>query len=341
MSHGGKRDKDTSNDRDKDTSGNDSNATAGAVAGAAAGAIAGGGDGGDGGNATATIDLDLPEDYGSDDDTIDADQTNNGDNQANSVNSTVDQSDEDGNNRDNSSDDDINVDNVLNGAGDNRNNDSDDDINVDNVLNGAGDNRDNDNSTNNDDVGNMDVAVEIRDSFRDDDMDDDLIDFDNVGEFEIDSMLADALNGSGNDMAFSFDQANDMIDNDTVNDPDVTYNGGDPGGDGGVGGAGQAARHHGEPADGGMGGSAAGGFYQTATGTGGSSEMGNFNAGGASGGAGHDAMNLNSTTSADASLTQEAFTQNLTLGANIQYNLAETSVVGGNSSDTGDADDAA
>ena len=116
--------------------------------------------------------------------------------------------------------------------------------------------------------------------------------------------------------------------------------GGSGGGSGGGGGAGEAADWCEIPADGGQGGAAAGGFYQTATASGGASTMGDFNAGNALGGAGHDTMGINSTTSADASLTQEAFTQNLTLGANIQYNLAETSVVGGNSSDTGDADDA-
>ncbi len=329
----------------------ESNAAAGAIAGAAAGAFA---TGGTGGNVNADLDINMPDDYGSDDDVIDADQTNNGDNQANAVNSTINQSDDDGDRNDNRSDDDINVTNALNGAGDHRDNDSSTHLDADNVLNGAGNNRDNDNSTdvdvsdvlngagnNRDNDSSMDLDVDISDSFRDDDSDDDLIDFDDVGGFEIDSLLADALNGAGNDMAFSIDQANDMIDNDIVNSPNVSYNGGSPGGGGGTGGEGDAGGYHGLPADGGMGGSAAGGFYQTATAQGGHAEMGNFSAGGASGGAGHDAIALNSTTSADASLTQEAFTQNLTLGANIQYNLSEMAVVGGNSSDTGDADDAA
>ncbi|SPJ25979.1 hypothetical protein [Palleronia abyssalis] len=351
---------------DDDSETTENKAAAGAIAGAAAGAIAKGGDGGEGGN--ATVNLRLPEDYGSDDDTIDADQTNNGDNQANAVRSTVNQSDDDGDNRnnDNSSDDDTDVDvrvsdalndngdnrdndidtsldNVLNGNGDNRDNDhsTDTDITVDDTLNGNGHNRDNDYSTNLDNVANKDLDLDlaVRDAFNTDDSDTDLLDWNDVGGFEIDSLIADALNGAGNDMAFSLDQTNQLTDNDRVSDPDVIYNGGTPGGTGGMGGEGDAYPHA-YPADAGDGGpGGAGGFYQTANANGGTASMHDFNAGGAAGGAGDDAMDMSSMTSADAALTQEAFTQNLTLGANIQYNLAEMSVVGGNSAETGSGED--
>ncbi|NUH65561.1 hypothetical protein HTT03_09725 [Sulfitobacter sp. S0837] len=304
-----------------------------------------------------------------DDDAIDADQGNSGDNQANAVRSRVNQSDDDNNRRDTDNTDNSqqNVGNVdSNDDNDNNRRDTDNTDNSQQNVGNVDSNDDNDNNrrdTDNTDnsqqnVGNVDSNddndnnrrdtdntdnsqqnVGNVDSNDDNDQDNDLVDFDNLGDFDIDSLLADALNGSGNDMAFSLDQTNNLTDNDSVSNPDVIYNGGSPGGTGGQGGDGDAA-YHAHPADAGDGGPGnGGGFYQTATANGGTASMQDFNAGDAAGGPGHDSMDVQSMTSADVALTQEAFTMNLTLGANIQYNLAETSVVGGASSDTGDADD--
>jgi hypothetical protein len=103
------------------------------------------------------------------------------------------------------------------------------------------------------------------------------------------------LTGDGNQ--FNIDQVNNLINNATVNDPTVSYGGS-------------------VPYD------SAGGFHMDAKVSGGDAKIGDAKIGDISGaGSGNIAH-------ADATLTQDAFTQTITTGANIQFNSATMQVAG-------------
>ena len=142
--------------------------------------------------------------------------------------------------------------------------------------------------------------------------DDDIIDIDHIGHFEEGIVMPDAVSqvlGCGNN--FNIDQVSNLTDNDRAESSSVSYNN-----------AGIAADCCYASAD------AAGDFSMTATATGGSatSDVGNvIGDDGAFGGIG--------AASANAALTQEAFTQHIAMGANIQFNSIDQTVVGGNLED--------
>ena len=131
------------------------------------------------------------------------------------------------------------------------------------------------------------------------------------------------VNGKGNDNAFNIDQINSMVDNDYLGSASVSYHSG-----GGHGGHGKPWEKdaHGHPGDG-------GGFTQWAHATGGTSTNGDVYPS-----IGDDGDNTgNGVATADAIVNQEAFTQNIVMGANIQFNSVDLSVVGNDSaSDVGD-----
>jgi len=108
------------------------------------------------------------------------------------------------------------------------------------------------------------------------------------------------LNGGGNE--FNIDQVNNLINNATVTDPSVTYGG-------------SLSEYP------------AGGFHMDAKVAGGDSKIGDSKLGD-SAGAGSGVV-----SSADATLTQDAFTQTITTGANIQFNSLTMEVAGHNLSD--------
>jgi hypothetical protein len=115
-------------------------------------------------------------------------------------------------------------------------------------------------------------------------------------------VVTQTLTGDGN--IFNVDQVNYLINNDTVNDPDITFNGG------GGGCCPSSGFHMDAKIDGG---------YASA----GGAEVGDIVGNAASG----------VTASADASLTQDAFTQTITTGANIQFNSLTMNVAGSDFSD--------
>lgn len=143
-------------------------------------------------------------------------------------------------------------------------------------------------------------------------VDDDIIDIDHIGYFEEGIVMPDAVSqvlGCGNN--FNIDQVSNLTDNDRLESPSVSYSN-----------AGLAADCCYGAAD------AAGDFKMTATATGGTatSNVGDITGDdGAFGGIG--------AAAASATLTQEAFTQHIAMGANIQFNSIDQTVVGGNLED--------
>jgi hypothetical protein len=108
------------------------------------------------------------------------------------------------------------------------------------------------------------------------------------------------LNGNGNE--FNIDQVNNLINNDTVTDPTVTFNGSssyEPGA----------------------------GFSIDAKVTGGDAKIGDAKIGDIAG------AGSGNISHADATLTQDAFTQTITTGANIQFNSLTMEVAGANLTD--------
>ena len=128
------------------------------------------------------------------------------------------------------------------------------------------------------------------------------------------------LNGSGN--IFHLDQVNDLVNNGTVSDISngiVSAMSGD-GGDGGFGGL---SDWHDPGSAGGGGGSPSFSFSQWATTAGGTATDTNSSTG--------TSAAVTGAASTAASVTQEAFTQHIVLGSNIQYNSMPITVVGGDS----------
>ncbi len=129
------------------------------------------------------------------------------------------------------------------------------------------------------------------------------------------------LNGDGN--IFNLDQVNSLVDADRIDGASVSLS---------IGGSGEtydAIRHsdggHGGPADP----SSSFSFSQTADARGGTATNTSYNG---------DHGAVSGAANAANSLSQEAFTQHITMGANIQYNSMPITVVGGDSlSDLGAA----
>jgi hypothetical protein len=153
-------------------------------------------------------------------------------------------------------------------------------------------------------------------AYRDVTFDDDINDLDasellnvesgsslNMDDFTFDTTaIGDSFNGPGNDMAFDVGQVNDLVDNDVLSNPQVTYNGG--------GGPLQDV-------------SVTGGWASAGDGiNGGIKGSGNYN--GADG-----SISGSTSASADAVANVSAFTQNIVMGANLQVNNFTATVVGG------------
>ncbi len=136
--------------------------------------------------------------------------------------------------------------------------------------------------------------------------DNDLIDMKHMDAIENSvvspEVIYQTVNGGGNN--FNIDQINNLTDNDTLGGASVNFNGG-------IGGAG------------GLGGDAAS-FEMNANAKGGwSGADDNWSQIGENGTTGPTGM-----SSADAAVSQEAFTQNIVLGANIQFNSIDLKVAG-------------
>lgn len=153
-------------------------------------------------------------------------------------------------------------------------------------------------------------------AYRDVTFDDDINDLDSsellnvehgssitMDDFTFDTTaIGDSFNGPGNDMAFDVGQVNDLVDNDVLCNPQVTYSG-------------------------------SGGPLQDVSVTGGWASAGDGINGGVRGSANHngaDGSIAGSTAaSADAVANVSAFTQNIVMGANLQVNNFTATVVGG------------
>ncbi len=162
--------------------------------------------------------------------------------------------------------------------------------------------------------------------------DDDLIDIDNVNLSNLDgafiAMTDDVmqdLRGPGNDNAFNIDQVNSLVDNDHLHSASVSYGGG--GGGGGHPSLTDKIDLWGGHKD-------AGGFSQWASADGGDAKVDDIKSD-----IGHDG-NVANATSADAIINQEAFTQNIVMGANIQFNSIDMTTVGRDLTSTSDVADA-
>jgi hypothetical protein len=164
---------------------------------------------------------------------------------------------------------------------------------------------------------NVDVGVNVHLDLGLDSLpsDNDLIDIDQLHAENLSGALVNFANdiyqdvhGAGNDNAFNIQQVNTLVDNDSISNPTVSYaaDGYDP----------SSVRidswHH-DPS----------GFSMVAHADGGHTEVGNISqhapdSGSITGG----------NSSADAMISQEAFTQNIVQGANIQFNSADITVAG-------------
>jgi hypothetical protein len=141
--------------------------------------------------------------------------------------------------------------------------------------------------------------------------DNDAIDIDSIGCFEEGIVMPDVVSQTldkGNN--FNIDQVSNLTDNDDVYRPSVSYE------NGGIEGCGCGAA------------SAAGDFSMTATATGGDAKSMVGDITGDDG-----AFSGIGAAAANATLTQEAFTQHIATGANIQFNSIDQTVVAGDLSD--------
>lgn len=132
-----------------------------------------------------------------------------------------------------------------------------------------------------------------------------------MDDFDLDvTAIGGSLNGGGNDMQFSFDQTNDLVDNDYVHNTTATYNG-----------------------------TFLDGPLQEVHATGGSGHAGNgigdasHLSGSASNNGGDGAIAGSTAGSADAIASAEAFTANVVVGANVQVNNLSSTIVGGDSAE--------
>ena len=158
--------------------------------------------------------------------------------------------------------------------------------------------------------------------------DHDLIDIDSIDADELEGALVTLGNdihqdvdGSGNDNAFNLQQVNTLVDNDKLESASVSYGGyGDPSS------CGLGAF---DAAEVGGGFNLHSGFIQAAYASGGTS-----GAVDATAELGDNGVVGSNASSADAIVNQEAFTQNIVMGANIQFNSVELSVVGDDVADS-------
>jgi len=165
----------------------------------------------------------------------------------------------------------------------------------------------------------VDITVDLDLSTLPDDAD--VIDVEEMGIECIEDSVAqvDAVAQSATGNNFNLDQINNMADNDFLGIANVSFNGGGAGG-GLVGDIGLGNDDLG------------GGFIQSAAATGGTSSANNADAR-----VGDDGSNEGvGTATADGIVNQEAFTQNIVMGANLQYNASD--IVGGNSNIYDDSD---
>ncbi|MDN3722142.1 hypothetical protein QW131_30505 [Roseibium salinum] len=132
---------------------------------------------------------------------------------------------------------------------------------------------------------------------------------------QVDAVVQTATNGNN----FNLDQINNMADNDYQGFANVSFDGGQAG--------------YGLVGDIGLGNDdLGGGFVQAASATGGASSANHATAS-----IGDDGTNEGvGSATADGIINQEAFTQNIVMGANVQYNNSE--IVGGNQSVYDDSD---
>lgn len=165
--------------------------------------------------------------------------------------------------------------------------------------------------------GNGDHGSDGGIAYRDVTFDDDINDLDasellnvegatlSMDDFMFDTTaIGESFNGPGNDMAFDVGQVNDLIDNDVLSNPHVTYHG--------SGGPLQDV-------------SVTGGWASAGDGINGSID-GSANRNGADG-----SIAGSTSASADAVANVSAFTQNIVMGANLQVNNFTATVVGGDS----------
>jgi hypothetical protein len=161
---------------------------------------------------------------------------------------------------------------------------------------------------------NVDVDVKVDLDLSADGLSSPVIDIHGLSCIEDSLIMPDVVNQTltGNGNQFNIDQVNNLVDNDTLWHPSVSYNGG---------GGGESLWH--DP-------SSSGGFSMDAKIEGGESKIDGATMGSAIG----DAAGI--VSSADASLTQEAFTQTITQGANIQFNSITMQVAGNDLTDSHD-----
>ena len=182
--------------------------------------------------------------------------------------------------------------------------DNDVDNKVDNKLDNNVDN-DLDNKVENrventvDNKVNVDVNVDLDLDLKADGLSSPVIDLHGIHGIDSSLIMPDVVDQwmQGNGNQFNIDQVNNLVDNDTVYDPKVTFYGGD--------------------SDFSIDAKMIGGDVKF------DAEIGDVIGDSATG----------AIASADASLTQEAFTQTITLGANIQFNSLTMNVAGDDWSD--------
>jgi hypothetical protein len=142
--------------------------------------------------------------------------------------------------------------------------------------------------------------------------DNDIIDIETISGITQSIVMPDAVNQSvmnGNN--FNIDQVSNLTDNDTISDPDVRYS---------SGGLSDGCCRSGD--------NGAGDFSMTATSTGGSATTAIGNITGDDG-----AFGSIGAANAASTINQEAFTQSIATGANIQFNSIDLQVVGNDISD--------
>jgi len=157
--------------------------------------------------------------------------------------------------------------------------------------------------------------------------DDDLIDIEHLEATNLTGAIVNFANdiyqdvhGDGNDNAFNIQQVNTLVDNDQLGDPKVSYSAG------GGGGSDHGMFDHKMDPWGDSGSS--GGFSMWADAKGGHTTVNDIDQSADTG-----STLTGGNASADAVISQEAFTQNIVQGANIQFNSADITVVGDDATD--------
>ncbi|MBS0522771.1 MAG: hypothetical protein JSS04_03965, partial [Proteobacteria bacterium] len=120
-------------------------------------------------------------------------------------------------------------------------------------------------------------------------------------QFSMPDWVNQSQNGDGGNAMFNLDQVNNLVANNSLGDASVSFCG--------IAGSGYSD---------GVGASV---FSQTASAVGGIADT-------AGSAVGHDSSPGTVSASADAPITQDAFTQSIVMGANIQFNSASFNVVG-------------